>query len=162
MLIQTILAASLLFSSSPSAHKMTGRSALDFKLPTLDGGAVQLGQLEGNVVLLNFWATWCAPCKKELPQFEMLQKKLRAKGVVVLAVSQDNNIDNARAFIKKHDLKLLTAWDSGKKVAKAYDVEAMPMTYVIDRKGVVRSVHKGYTKAEFKYIEAEIDALLHE
>jgi peroxiredoxin len=161
MILQVLLASVLAFSAS-DAHKLVGKNAIGFTLATVDGKKVSLNNYRGQVVVLNFWATWCEPCKEELPEFERLQRKYRDRGLKILAVSVDNNIKNARIFLKKNDLQLTGLWDYKKRLAGIYNVETMPSTYLIDRYGVIRYVHKGYSPAEFKRIEAETDELLDE
>ena len=159
MLLQLTLAIALtLFNASP--NNQIGKKAAEFSLPAVNGETVALQSLRGKVVLLNFWATWCGPCRQELPELARVQEKFRQRGLAVVAVTVDNEVENVRAFLKKYAIKLQTVWDKKKKVADAYLVEKMPSSYLIDRNGVVRFIHRGYTPEEFKRIEAEIDELL--
>lgn len=114
----------------------------------------------GKVVLLNFGATWCAPCREELPELARLQEKYRQRGLAVVAVSVDNEMKNVRRFLRKHEVKLQVVWDKKKKAAEAYAVEKMPSSYLIDRNGVVRFIHRGNSPEELKRIEIEFDELL--
>lgn len=157
-MLTLILAAVLALPSSP--HKLKDTPARNFVLPSVSGEEISLDGFSGKVVLLNFWATWCEPCKRELPEFERLQRKYASNGLIILAVSVDNNVENTRAFLRKNDLKLAALWDRDKRIAAAYDVEAMPSTYVIDRDGIIRFVHKGFSMAEITRIEAEVRELL--
>lgn len=157
MLAHIILALSLF--ANPGELK-TGVKARDFTLTSLTGKEVSLSSLRGKVVLLNFWATWCAPCRKELPELSLLQENLGRKGLVILAVSVDNEMENAKSFVQKYDLKLETLWDRDKKVTKLYDPETMPSSYLIDRNGNLRYVHTGYDEEEWKRILNEIEELL--
>ncbi|MEK7727238.1 MAG: TlpA disulfide reductase family protein [candidate division KSB1 bacterium] len=157
MLAHIILALSL-FAASPEIK--TGAKARDFTLTSFRGKEISLSGLRGKVVLLNFWATWCAPCREELPELSLLQENLGKRGLVILAVSVDNDLENAKSFAKKHNLKLETLWDREKKVTKLYDPETMPSSYLIDRNGNLRYVHSGYDEKEWKRILHEIDELL--
>jgi len=159
VLLQLTLAIALtLFNASP--NNQIGKKAAEFSLPAVNGETVALQSLRGKVVLLNFWATWCGPCRQELPELARVQEKFRQRGLAVVAVTVDNEVENVRAFLKKYAIKLQTVWDKKKKVADAYLVEKMPSSYLIDRNGVVRFIHRGYTPEELKRIEAEIDELL--
>ena len=157
-----ILLTGLLIFNAPNTHQLIGKNAIDFTAPSLAGGKVTLDDLRGQVVVLNFWATWCGPCQQELPEFERLQKRQEERGLKVITVSVDSNPKNAQSFVKRNNLQLTALWDYKKRLASAYDVEAMPSTYVIDRYGVIRYVHKGYSPAEFKRIVMETNKLLDE
>lgn len=157
MLAHIILALSLF---ATPAELQTGVKARDFTLTSLNGKEITLSSLRGKVVLLNFWATWCAPCRKELPELSLLQQNLGKKGLVILAVSVDNDLANAKSFVQKYDLKHETLWDRDKKVTKLYDPETMPSSYLIDRNGNLRYVHNGYDEKEWKRILSEIEELL--
>ena len=139
-----------------------GGTVTDFSIGSLAGGNIALSDYAGDVIIMNFWATWCGPCQQELPEFERLQKRQEERGLKVITVSVDSNPKNAQSFVKRNNLQLTALWDYKKRLASAYDVEAMPSTYVIDRYGVIRYVHKGYSPAEFKRIVMETNELLDE
>ncbi len=159
MLLQLSLTFALTFFT-PNAKEQIGKKAVEFSLPAVNGETVALQSLRGKVVLLNFWATWCGPCRQELPELVRVHEKFRERGLAVVAITVDNEMENVRVFLKKYDIKLQALWDKKKKVADAYLVEKMPSSYLIDRNGVVRFIHRGYTPEELKRIEAEIDDLL--
>lgn len=159
MLLQLTLAIALTIFNAPPNNQI-GKKAAEFSLPTVSGENVALQSLRGKVVLLNFWATWCGPCRQELPELARVQEKFRQRGLAVIAVTVDNEVENVRGFLKKYEIKLQALWDKKKKVADAYVVEKMPSSYLIDRTGVVRFIHRGYTPEELRRIEAEIDELL--
>jgi cytochrome c biogenesis protein CcmG, thiol:disulfide interchange protein DsbE len=114
-----------------------GSSAPDFTVQDAQS-KVTLSQLRGQVVVLNFWATWCAPCVEELPSLVEMQRRLRAKGVTVVAVSVDVDDNAYRQFVKAHEVNLLTVRDPDQKSNGLYGTSKFPETYVIDRSGVVR------------------------
>jgi len=99
---------------------------------------VTLSQLRGQVVVLNFWATWCPPCVEETPSLLQMQQRLKDKGVTVLAVSVDADESAYRRFLKDHNVNLLTVRDVDQKSNNLYGTIRFPETYIIDRKGVVR------------------------
>jgi cytochrome c biogenesis protein CcmG/thiol:disulfide interchange protein DsbE len=100
--------------------------------------AVTLSQFRGQVVVLNFWATWCPPCVEEMPSLVEMQRRMRAKGVTVLAVSVDVDENAYRRFLKDHGVDLLTVLDSAQKSSNLYGSFKFPETYIIDRNGVMR------------------------
>jgi cytochrome c biogenesis protein CcmG/thiol:disulfide interchange protein DsbE len=99
---------------------------------------VALNQFRGQVVVLNFWATWCPPCVEEMPSLVEMQRRMKAKGVTVLAVSVDVDENAYRRFLKDHGVNLLTVRDPAQKSSNLYGSFKFPETYIIDRKGVMR------------------------
>ena len=99
---------------------------------------VTLSQLRGQVVVLNFWATWCAPCVEEVPSLVAMQRRMKDKGVTVLAVSVDVDENAYRQFVKDHNVNLLTVRDPDQKSNALYGTSKFPETYIIDRNGVMR------------------------
>lgn len=114
-----------------------GSAAPDFTVHDAQR-TVTLSQLRGQVVVLNFWATWCPPCIEEMPSLVEMQQRMKAKGVTVLAVSVDADQDNYRQFLRDHNVDLLTVRDADQKSNTLYGTFKFPETYVIDRHGIVR------------------------
>jgi len=112
-------------------------AAPDFTVRDSDR-TVTLSQLKGQVVVLNFWATYCPPCVEEVPSLVQMQQRLKAKGVTVLAVSIDADEDSYRRFLKEYNVNLLSVRDPEQKSNSLYGTSKIPETYVIDRNGVVR------------------------
>jgi peroxiredoxin len=155
------LLLALLVPTAALANKV-GERAADFTLRDLAGKPVRLSELKGQVVLLDFWASWCAPCKKELPALEALQKKYKAAGknVVVLTVNIDKDRANAEKFLSSAKVKeVRVLLDKEGAVAGQYDLPTMPTSFVIDQKGIVRYVHAGFRPGDEKKVAAQIDAL---
>jgi cytochrome c biogenesis protein CcmG, thiol:disulfide interchange protein DsbE len=145
--------------SKPSGAVKVGDSAPMFSIDSLNGqGKVALAS--GKVTVVDFWATWCEPCKKSFPKYQELYVKYKASGLEIAAVSVDDEKGSIPAFAKSHGAKFPVGWDNGKKIADQYKPENMPTAYVIDKNGVVKFVHKGYHDGEEKELEKEIKGLL--
>ena len=114
-----------------------GSPAKDFTLKDSDR-QVSLNQFRGQVVIVNFWATWCPPCTEELPSLMDMQDRLRSRGVVVLGVSIDWDDDAYHRFIKQRNVNFVTVRDPEKQVAGMYGTSGWPESYIIDRQGVLR------------------------
>jgi cytochrome c biogenesis protein CcmG, thiol:disulfide interchange protein DsbE len=114
-----------------------GAAAPDFTVRDSEH-TVTLSQLKGQVVVLNFWATWCPPCIEEMPSLVQMQQRMKPKGVTVLAVSVDVDDGNYRRFLRDHNVNLLSVRDADQKSNTLYGTFKFPETYVIDRNGVVR------------------------
>jgi thiol-disulfide isomerase/thioredoxin len=155
------LALSVPIASLAAAPK-PGAPAPGFELPGLLDGqkATSLKSLAGGVVVIDFWASWCPPCAKTLPHLG----KMRGKhpGLTVLAVTIDDDRKKALDFLGTKDNSLVYLHDSKHAVAEAYDLGGMPSLLIVDRKGVLRYRHDGYTEADLKKIEAEVSALMGE
>jgi cytochrome c biogenesis protein CcmG/thiol:disulfide interchange protein DsbE len=132
--------------------------APDFDLTTLDGRAVKLSDYRGQVVLLNTWATWCPPCRAEMPQLEAYYREHQDQGFVVLAVNSEESPEAVAAFLKSQDFTFPVVLDPEGVVMGRYEVRALPTSFFIDRKGVVRGVWTGQlTPAQLQKI---VDPLL--
>ena len=123
------------YSGSRPPH--IGSNAPDFTVQDSDR-KITLSELRGKVVVLNFWATWCAPCVEELPSLVNLQQNMRNKGITVLAVSVDQDESLYRRFVQDHNVNLLTVRDANQKSNNLYGTFKFPETYIIDRNGVMR------------------------
>jgi peroxiredoxin len=132
-----ILLVTLFGCYSGARPPRIGNAAPDFTVKDADR-QVQLSQLRGQVVVLNFWATWCPPCVEETPSLVQMQQKLKDKGVVVLAVSVDADESAYKRFLKDHNVNLLTVRDADQKSNNLYGTIRFPETYIIDRQGMVR------------------------
>jgi peroxiredoxin len=114
-----------------------GTAAPDFTVRDSDR-TVTLSQLKGQIVVLNFWATWCPPCIEEMPSLVLMQQRMRSKGITVLAVSIDVDENAYHDFLKEHAVNVLTVRDPDQKTPTVYGSFKWPETYIIDRNGVVR------------------------
>ena len=136
--------------------------APDFTLRSMDGQNLRLGEQRGRVVMVNFWATWCGPCRQEMPHLNRLYEKYRPSGFVLFGVNVDEDTRNAAAVATKMGLKFPVLPDADKRVSKQYDLSAMPSTVLIDREGKVRHVHRGYRDGFENLYDQQIRALLKE
>jgi peroxiredoxin/outer membrane lipoprotein-sorting protein len=121
---------------------LTGKNAMDFELKDLQGAQVRLSSFRGKIVLLDFWATWCPPCRKELPSIEKLHRQFADKDVVVLGIN-DEDPGTVKGFLKKYEYTISTLLDSKKNVHRMYGARAIPTVIVIDREGVIRAHYIG-------------------
>lgn len=130
-----------------------------FQLPT-DGETVSLEKLRGKVVYLDFWASWCSPCRKSFPWMNQIQSKYKDKGLVVLAVNLDKSKDKADSFLKEFDRNFVVAFDPEGKTAENYKVMGMPSSYLIDRNGQLQMSHIGFRESDTDKLETHIRELL--
>ena len=159
-LIRVAAVAAILFAVGVAHAVDAGKPMPEIGVEDLSGKRIDLASLAGKVVVVDFWATWCGPCKDELPVLEALQRKYRKQGLVVIAVSVDSDVSKVRAFVKKFGLSLRVIHDADHVLAERYNPTKMPSSYIVDRKGKIRHTHAGFRKSDAKKIEAQIRALL--
>ena len=133
-LLATLLSVSCWHGSRPNR---VGQKAPDFALQDSDT-KIALNQFRGQVVVLNFWATWCPPCNEELPSLMSMQDRVRPKGIVVVGISIDVDEDAYHRFLRQRNVNFLSVRDPQQRIADLFGVHGWPETYVIDRQGVVR------------------------
>lgn len=121
---------------------------------------VDLDAYRGKVVLLDFWASWCAPCRSSFPWMNEMQDKYGDEGLVVIAVNLDNEPDEAAGFLERNPAGFEVAYDPDRSMARAFGVDSMPNSFLIDRRGEVRLQHRGFRVAEQTVYEAAIAELL--
>lgn len=147
-----IVALLVMASSSLSFAVEEGDKAIFFKVEALAnaGGTLALNDLQGQVVLLDFWASWCGPCRKSLPEYNELRAEFASQGFEVVAVSLDEKKDDAMRFLDRFpvDFPVVWGWDESWRLPNAYGVEAMPTAFLIDRNGVVQHVEAGTPNKE--------------
>jgi cytochrome c biogenesis protein CcmG, thiol:disulfide interchange protein DsbE len=143
---------------------LVGNPAPDFSVKQVSGskGTVSLQGLHGNVVVLDFWGTFCEPCKKSFPKLQDLYTRYSAQGLRIVGVSEDevDDKDKIPTFASTYGAKFAVGWDEDKAIARRYKPETMPSTFIIDKRGVVRFAHAGYHDGEEVQIEKEIEELL--
>ena len=156
------LAVFLSFTPARAADILPGQPAPEFTLKSLKDKNLSLKELRGQVVMINFWATWCAPCRQEIPALNTLYEKYRDAGFVLLGVNVDSESVNAIQMVSKLKATYPILFDTDKRASVLYQVSAMPTTILIDRDGKVRYIQKGYvTGIESKY-QTQIRELLKE
>ena len=149
-----LVATAALFSATSVASVKVSESAPDFTLRELQGGNLRLEEYRGQVVLINFWASWCGPCRQEMPILDRLHQRYEETGFAVLGVNVEGEDAPAKKIVDKTNVTFPVLIDEGQSVSQLYDLEAMPSTVVVDRDGVVRYVHRGYKPGdEAKYVE---------
>ena len=142
-------------------HELLGNPAPSFSAESVNGkGKVSLDDWKGKVVLVDFWATWCEPCKKSFPKLEELRVKYNASGFEVVGISEDDENSGIKEFGENHGAKFPLVWDKDKAIANKWHPPNMPSSFIVDKKGVVRFVHLGYHDGEEKEIEQEVKSLL--
>src|SRR5688572_18917173 len=134
-----------------------------FQLSGRGGKAIDLSQFKGQVVMINFWATWCGPCRQEMPLLEQIHKKYKPMGFTMLGVNVEPDPKAADAWLSKNGpVSFPIAYDTESKVSKLYKVAGMPSTVIVDRKGNMRVVHRGYKPGDENTYLTHIRSLVKE
>lgn len=160
-LVQVSCLSLVLLSAPLAAGEATGPAA-DFSLPSRGGQPVSLSALRGQVVLINFWATWCGPCRKEMPLLEQIQKKYAPLGFTMLGVNVEEDTTQMEAFLGDVPVSFPVLLDPANRISKLYDVAAMPSTVIVDRKGNIRFIHQGYQPGDESVYQDVIRQLIRE
>ena len=144
------------------AADIVGKPAPDFALRSLKGPSVRLSEHLGEVVVINFWATWCGPCRQEMPLLDELYGKYQLAGLILLSVNIDDSVEPAIEMAQTLQVSYPVLFDTRKEVSRAYEVSAMPVTVLVDRAGVVRYVSEGYKPGYEKRYTEKLRELLNE
>jgi len=153
----------LLIGAAPSLALEEGARAPSFSAPRLDGpGTISLSNYRGKVVLVDFWASWCAPCLVSLPLYEELRKELPAGEFEVLAVNLDKEPGKALRFLKERGVGFPSVADPKGRIPETFGLETMPTSYLIDRNGRVRHVHTGFRRGDIDGLRDKAKALIAE
>jgi peroxiredoxin len=156
--------AALLALAAPLALREAHAAvaAPDFTLRGIDGRNLRLAEQRGHVVMVNFWATWCGPCRVEMPHLNKIHDKYRSSGFVLLGVNVDEDAKKAAGAVQQWGIRFPVLHDAEKKVVRAYDVSSMPSTVLIDRDGRLRHVHRGYRDGYEVEYDKQVRELLKE
>lgn len=165
-LAATTLAAALLTLlaglSPPALAAGASEPAPDFELPLRGGGSVKLSALRGQVVMINFWASWCAPCRQEFPILDEMYRKYQPMGFTLVGVNVESETGDAERFLASMPVSFPVAFDSENSVSGQYGVSAMPTTLLVDRKGNVRWLHRAYKPGDENEYLDQVRRLLRE
>ena len=157
-----VLICSLSLVAIAPASAASAKPAPNFTLKSMTGKNMKLSEMTGNVVLINFWASWCGPCREEMPLLNALHQKYGPLGFTVLGVNVEEQTDKARGFLKDFPVDFPVLLDKTNKVSKMYNVIAMPTTVVVDRDGNMRFIHKGYKSGDEKKYQKMVKKLVRE
>ena len=147
-------------SSAEGEHALIGATAPPFELPARSGdGKVALAETSGKVVIIDFWATWCEPCRDSFPVYQRMVDKFGGK-LVVIGVSVDEEPDGIAKFAADTGAKFDLVWDEGQVLSERYKPPTMPTSYILDKNGVVRFVHAGFKSGDDAQIESEVSSLV--
>jgi thiol-disulfide isomerase/thioredoxin len=143
----------------PASHETAvGHAVSDIEVAGLGGGStIRLGQFRGKAMLLNIWASYCAPCKQELPMLDDAAERLRAKGVEIVAISVDESVESAKDFLQSRaSWSIAFGHDPARKHLRRLEVQQVPSSYVVDRTGVIRAVYGELERFDFGTIENQL------
>jgi thiol-disulfide isomerase/thioredoxin len=160
--LAAVLAVLAAFLSLAATADIVGKPAPDFALRSLQGPSMRLSEHLGEVVIINFWATWCGPCRQEMPLLDALYGKYKQAGLVLLSVNIDEKVEPAIEMVQTLKVSYPVLFDARKEVSRAFDVGAMPVTVLVDRAGVVRYVSEGYKPGYEKRYTDKLRELLNE
>ena len=155
-----LLATFFLFTTAQAQEKNV--TAPDFTLKSRSGENLKLSEFRGELVMLNFWASWCGPCRQEMPELEALYQRYQSLGFTILGINVDDHAKNADKMLKQIPVSFPVLYDSKHSVSDLYQVQAMPTTILIDRNGTVRHVHLGYQPGYEVTYQEQVEALLTE
>jgi thiol-disulfide isomerase/thioredoxin len=136
--------------------------APNFTLTDRQGNDVSLEQLRGQVVMINFWASWCGPCREEMPLLEQIHQRYEPLGFTLLGINVEENPGDAENWLKDRPVSFPILFDPENGVSKLYDVVAMPSTVIVDRQGNVRYLHHGYQAGYEDQYQDQVRALVRE
>jgi peroxiredoxin len=139
--------------------KLEHEKAPDFTLENINGDQIPLSSLRGKIVMINFWATWCPPCKEEMPSLNTLHAHMKSKGLEILAVSADKTFSAIKKYVAEHDFDFQILWDEDQSVMRTYKVFSLPTTFLIDRNSTIVKIFMGAYDWTDPEIIAEIGKL---
>lgn len=132
-----------------------------FSLPSIEGGkTINSANYKGKVMIVDFWASWCAPCKASFAAYNELLEKYGSKGLVIIGINIDNEPEKAKEFLADNPASFIIARDPDKKVAGAYNLPTMPTAYIIGRSGDILHTHAGYREGDIAGMKQEVEAAL--
>ena len=159
-MIATLMLGACLISVA-AAEEIQGK-APDFTLKSRSGDNVKLSELRGKVILINFWASWCGPCRQEMPVLDQLYQRYRSLDFTILGVNVEENSDAAKSLLKDISVSFPILFDSANNVSKLYKVKGMPSTILVDRDGNMRYMYMGYQHGYEQEYQKQVRALIRE
>lgn len=162
--LRTVITAALLSIALPASAANPGQAAPNCALQPLNGKGSILpdGYGQGHVTYVDFWASWCGPCRDSFPFLNQMHKEFGGRGLQVVGVNMDENRPDAVAFLEQTPADFPIAATDGGQCGEAFGVEAMPSSYLIDKHGVIRYIHKGFRNSDRAELRQHIEALLAE
>jgi peroxiredoxin len=157
VLVLTTLVASLAWAAQTLSGPAPG-----FALQSRDGAQISLASQKGNVVMVNFWASWCVPCRQEMPHLQALYERYNSLGFELLAVNVESDLDDAHKWLEDVEVTFPVLFDPKNEVSKLYKVVSMPSTVLIGRDGTMRYIHHGYKPGYENEYQTQVRALLRE
>lgn len=154
-----LFSLSLSFGAHPDSVK---GKAPDFTLKSNSGENLQLSDFRGQIVVINFWATWCGPCRQEMPKLDALYKRYQRAGLVMWGVNVEDDPSLADKLLKENPVSFPILYDVSSTVSELYKVDAMPTTVIVDRDGNMRHLHRGYKPGYEDIYRQQIKALMRE
>jgi peroxiredoxin len=160
--VKRILGLGLMLAAGLISVNASADPAPDFTLKSNAGDNVRLAEQRGQVVMLNFWASWCGPCRKEMPLLDAMYQRYSAAGFVLYGVNVEEDNTDAKKLIKELGVSFPVLFDTESKASSLYNVDAMPTTVVIDKKGQIRFVNRGYKAGDENKYRDQIRELIKE
>ena len=161
--MKKLLTITLFLLLTPLASALTGTgTAANFTLKDTEGNNIRLSEYRGQVVLINFWASWCGPCRQEFPHLDELHQKYANLGFTVFGVNVEEDRDMADKVLRDIPVTFPVLFDNENRVSQLYDVDAMPATVLVDRSGEIRFMHRGYKPGYEDLYEKQVRALVRE
>lgn len=160
--LKQILTLALLLVAAPVWANPVGTEAGNFTLKSASGGNIRLSEYRGQVVLLNFWASWCGPCRQEFPHLDDLYRKYTDLGFTVFGVNVEQDRASADKILRDIPVTFPVLFDDENHVSELYNVDAMPMTVLVDRNGIIRYLHRGYRPGYEMAYDKQVRALVKE
>lgn len=158
-----LMLIAVLFAISVGSHAAEKNSAApEFSLPTQSNSSISLSELQGKTILVNFWASWCKPCQKEIPELIKIHNKYKNQGLELIGINIDQEKQNAVSLIEKFNINYTVAFDPNMTAINKYKAVGMPCSFIIDRNGIIREIVYGFSESKKQLIESKITRLLME
>ena len=152
--------AALWLVAGPARAAEVGGAAPPFALPTAQETTISLEKLRGQVVYVDFWASWCGPCRRSFPWMSELQQRYGSRGLTVVAINVDAKRADAERFLRQYPAAFAVVYDAAGVTPRAYDVKAMPSSYLVDREGRIAGIEHGFLDERRAAIEDKIRSLV--